>query len=405
MDDPSPYRPKKAKAMAHRSSTLGVNSSTTTAPDEFHLRIGMDFTNKTSEQISVTTRTGEVYILPTSPSFRRQDERVEFVTRRQVSRTVAVDKGHGRSDQEGRVADMIGNAFEEKRRTQSPYNRGEDSVQVLSHLTLRELKGMGGRVYLEDLDVVIAIHDPRRVVFHPYSVRAIEDYMALRWSDESSFMFRMYIVDNDGAGIVRYLNFNKHIHRIPSIQQEGTPDGVYITHPVSVTSGHCGEPAYETEYMSLAEAEKRYNLYRTFSDAETFGFDKDALAKEVLDTKRLDDRAKLSTNDIARAHELEKIRLAQSAAERKHEQDMERIRVEDERESILFKRKVEELEAKADEARKERDYAERERRENIEQLRAKHLKEMISLAVGAATAIIGLTTALVKVTSTVQGKK
>lgn len=170
-----------------------------------------------------------------------------------------------------------------------------------------------------------------------------------------------------------------------------------------------GPVKYDAEYMTLAEAEKEYNLYATVADAETYGFSKDGIARENAQTKRVEDQAKLLYNDEDRRFKLDTA-AQERAWERErweHDQQVRREEADIAREKAdsIFREKLEDDRRQSEKrAREERErqrdeaYAERKRQHDLDLTKAKATKDFIAVTVSLATTILTLTVALIKAT-------
>jgi len=405
MDDPQPYDPKRAKLLpcrgAEYESQETINNDNVKQQLRSQLEMGTEILNLTGVPITITTRFGERYTLSprfdTGPVWKRA---LFFTIRRRASDEVKIQPPYRSESDSASVASRAYNGLVNQERSGILSQSGTRMIKMGCSLTLKELKSVGGRLYMDDLDIVISLAEPTAADHHPYSRAAIEEYMALRWSDEASFMFRMYIVDNDRRYSSRYFNFNNRIYRIPVVYKDGVRDGVYVVHPPEVSSGLAahGPVKYDATHMTMEEAEKAYNLYATVADAETYGFSKEGLARENAQTKRVVDQAKLLYDDEERRFKLETMERDRAWEREKweHEQRVRREEAEMAREKAeaAFREKLEEDRRRAEKQRREEEQWSRD----IEMARVKSRKELLAVTSSMITVIVTMVVTLVKVT-------
>lgn len=412
MDDPQPYVPKDVRPLACRSCEYEpqetINNDTVRQKLQSQLELGMDILNLTGHPITVTTRLGERYTLyPRFDAGPIWKKAIFFTLRRRANDEVKVQPPYRSDSDTAQVATRAYHGLVAQETTGMHSSTYHKQMKLGCSLTLKELRGAGGRLYLEDLDVVVSLAESTVTDHHPYSRSAIEEYMALRWTDEASFTFRMYIVDNDRKLSSRYFNFNGKIYRIPLIYKEGVKDGVYVIHPPEVTSGLAalGSVRYDATYLTLTEAEEQFALYKSIADAETFGFSKEALAREAAQNQRTDDKAKILYKDEERQFLKEKWDTEREA--RSEERKWERERWEREQEVAAQARRTQDEKDRRDrEADQRKAEAESEKRRHeewvrqndITQLRAKYTKELLVTVAGCVTTILTLMVAVAKAT-------
>lgn len=416
MEDPQPFEPKRARPLPCRGadyeSQETINNDSVKRDLKYQLDMGLEILNLTGVPITVTTRHGERYTLnprfDNGPVWKRA---IFFTVKRRASEEVRIQPPYRSEADTASVATRAYHGLLTQERPNHGYQPGIRTMKVACSLSLKELKAVGGRLYLEDLDVVISLAEPTAADHHPYSRAAIEEYMALRWSDETSFMFRMYIVDNDRKYSARYFNFNNHIYRIPLVYKDGVRDGVYVVRPPEVASGlaHHGSLKYDAEYLTMEEAEKTYNLYATIADAETYGFSKDGMARENAQTKRIEDQAKLLYNDEERRFKLDALAREQAWQREKWEHE---LMVRKEEEATARAKAEDELRAKLDEDRRQaeararaeaertrnEEQAERKRQHELEMARARSTKEYVATIAALVTTLLTVVITLVKAT-------
>lgn len=160
-----------------------------------------------------------------------------------------------------------------------------DSTAV-NKITLDTIIQSGGTVYVPSLDVVISVHSNRAVIHHPYSDEGVKEQIRVLEMDDASLRIGMYFVDNRGRHGPRYINVNGRVFVVPAVQRPGMTDGFYAVHPTPTTVGLDRSTEYQVFHLTVEEAEKEYNLYRTPEEAATYGFSKEAMERENLNRKR-----------------------------------------------------------------------------------------------------------------------
>jgi hypothetical protein len=402
MDDPQPFQPHDAALLPSRSCDFKlektIDNETRLVRLDAQLTLGTEFLNLMGRSVTITTRLNERYTL--HPRFDRGPvwtPGLYITLTRKVSEEVKVQPPIKSDVDQAGVGPRMFHAMHEQQRSDS-MQRNQRKTTTPLFVSLKELKGAGGRIYLEDLDVVVSLSECTTADIHPFTSDAISNYMELRWSDESSFMFRMYIVDNDRKLSSRYFNFNGRIFRIPVVYKAHVKDGVYIVHPPPVTSGLAatGSLKYDAQYLTLDEAETQYQLYASIAEAETYGFSKDGIARELANHKRLDERAQVFYKDEERQFAKEKwtVESATREEDRQWQREQWAFETQTAAEKAASDREAARRKEQAEDAK--RRFDEKMRDLEIEGQRVKNSKEMIAVLATGTTTVLTLILAIVK---------
>jgi hypothetical protein len=193
-------------------------------------------------------------------------------------------------------------------------------ARIHHRLTLEALQEAGNTVYIQELDIVVTTHFNVTSIRHPFSRDGLMEGMRRHNEKDASTVFEFFIVDNRQAIADRYMNFQGRVVRIHKRYMPGHEEGFYAKHPKPSTVGGVSVE-YEFHRLSLEEAEKEYQLFKTPEEAQTFGFSKEALENESLRLKR---EAMLNQHQESQ-REFER---NESAAERKERIQREKDRIE-----------------------------------------------------------------------------
>jgi hypothetical protein len=268
--------------------------------------------NTTSRELTVVTRSGLKFKLASHRTL--SDRSVFFREGFVIAAGTGVDLNPTNAPfkEELSTAQRLYDSMRSRiHRTPTIDGRNRDSSAV-NRVTLDKIIDAGGTVYIAALDIVISIHTNRAVIHHPFSDDGIKDQITQLDADAACFRLAMYIVDNRRTYSDRYVNINGKIFRVPAVSRHDMADGFYAVHPTpSMVGGVATE--YMAVHMSIEDAEKQYQLYRTPEEAVTFGFGKEAMARENQIRQRDKDlrqeereETKQERNDrLARAAEIE----------------------------------------------------------------------------------------------------
>jgi hypothetical protein len=158
-------------------------------------------------------------------------------------------------------------------------------------LQVEDLTEVGGRIYLEDLDLMVEDSRVARCE-HPYS-RARRELATLEAMvpnvGPGTFVFMLKAVDNSPMPQYadRFVNLGGQVYRVPVEQDSHYQTGVHLVTRSPVDAESPGRLVTRTK--SFAEADREWRLYRTIEEAR-HGVPFDDLAKrryeELLQERR-----------------------------------------------------------------------------------------------------------------------
>lgn len=251
----------------------------------------MHFHNSLGRTVVVVLRSGKRITIPSS--HRPGVVRDTFVIRKSWSKLAGVKVDHPQLSNAA-WNDEITLLTE----THAPwgYNTNVPGFDTDYSLTLEDLVSNGSCLYIEQLDIVVAIENPAKEVYHPRSIPGL--IHSLMEKDEvlglgSKFIYGITIVDRRRLFGEKYVNINGVVYPVDVITGNTKyPDGVYL-----LTSGAVGKAGgargLSAERMSFSEAKEKLLLYNTYDEALVRGnydaeekFQRHKFAMEKLDRER-----------------------------------------------------------------------------------------------------------------------
>lgn len=205
-----------------------------------------------------------------------------------------------------------------------PYKQGNRFIVVVDYNVKRKEFGMrGGSVYVSDADVLLTLADDIDAAPpHPCSEEHSRFTHGSEASD-SSFVYKLVIVDNHKTVTSKYTNVNGEVFRIDPIKDLSRQDGLYR---------YCRKPhepwshdvhSYET-YYQLSDLRKA-GVFDTMDEATYAG---NAEIKKQEELLHAEHQAQMKKYE-AEAAKQESARVASillvEANEQKHRQDIELI--------------------------------------------------------------------------------
>lgn len=222
-----------------------------------------------------------------------------------------------------------------------PPVRDKFSVEVFSALSLAEITGNDGVVYLEELDIVVMYglnEQTMNKMYHPYSLAgyAYSSYQQVSQNNphirHGDFTFNLRIVDNEEHFGSRWILIDDEPFCIVASKDAEVTDGIYITRTENTLGGK-GSSRLLVDRIEFKNSDTLpyYKLYTTRQEALA---NSRSILVEEAQAKVKELTAKVLLSDNA----LEKARQEQSNLERetkirreKFEQEMEKIKRDNER--------------------------------------------------------------------------
>lgn len=223
----------------------------------------------------------------------------------------------------------------------------------------------GGIAYLSDVDLVIGFEAHQEFLIHPYSSTAQRRHMNETLPNFTGMQYRLALVDNAGVHGSRFINTGFGVYEISPMTDSQLRDGVYATTKPGQTT------EAKTDFYTMDEADEALGLFRTRSEAETFGSPDTRFKAEMREIEQDLTREKA---DLAR--------VKQEGEREKHRIEEERRTREEEfkREEEARRRRQEEIDAQIKyendqlERQRERMRVERERMEWEQKVHAERQK-------------------------------
>lgn len=316
---------------------------------------GMAFINTTGMTVSVVTRNGALFVIPSAHRVRTTESltiRMTYNLSQHVSSNLhGASRGIMPSD--SKSLQILRELMTHKRQLYYP----RDSFSIDYHIDLFDIESRGGVIYLTDLDIVVALGECNPI--HPYSDAATRRRMIGQTDglpQVDAFGYTIRIVDKTGQFGPRYVNINGAVYKVAVSRDWADRDGVYLISSGAITSDFDNPPPQVRRY-EFTEAEEALGLYRTYDDAKNFG---DAMAAR----KRELEKELLAIKEREQAHKNERIRL---------EAELEKQRQEYEKEKLEFERRQREEEARLKAMREEIEHEKK-----LQELRRKEYYESLS---------------------------
>lgn len=260
------------------------------------LTLSLGIVNNTGRELTVVTRSGLKFTLP---SYRSMTDRAVYFREGfavAADANVALNPTDSPFTETVTTAQRLYNSIKQRMHAgSSTYGRHRDAV-TFNSLSLEAIIEAGGTVYVSELDVVVSIHANRAIIHHPFSEDGIKEKVKALELGDASLRLAMYIVDNRHYHGDRYVFFAGTVYRVPARYRPDMRDGFWAVHPVPSSVGGV-DVEYRAVHLTLEEAEKTYNLFRTPEEAETFGFSKEAMERENLITKRDTEKRKVEREE------------------------------------------------------------------------------------------------------------
>lgn len=182
-----------------------------------------------------------------------------------------------------------------------------------------------GTVYFDLLDLLVSIEEVDRIPPHPKSqgnVVAEISQAVIR----NMFSYHLVIVDNGGFFGKRYIRIGTEVYPIPTLQNHGCPDGIYIV------VNHTGNRVETSHYM-LHDPECPITLYTSMEEARNNGgIDAEIerrLKREQNELKQRELEAQASILDAKGSYDLAKMELEEQLRIEKATSERERQRYDD----------------------------------------------------------------------------
>lgn len=202
-------------------------------------------------------------------------------------------------------------------------------VTVDTHYPLDAFRDNNSCLYCVKRDVVVSTKDINSASAHPASADTVlgDELILMKQNsiNESDFALRLEIVDNNDLIGDRYTYSLGEVRRIKAKKDPSKISGIYYHRIVrdTFTVNNC---TIVTEVYGIKEAEEKFGLFNSRSEAQEGGDLKEARKKEILDLQH-------------------KIELMKKEQEReKHEQDMQQM--EKDKKNKLLQQEIEDQKAK-----------------------------------------------------------
>lgn len=218
---------------------------------QLSLRYG--YSNMTSHNVSIIRRDGTVNVIPPSIVASRERGRFEIMYSVEATRAVieTVHLDNCTTMQERRVYEQL-------------LKRGHKQGNIYSLKYAVPAADLidGEGVFIEALDIVVSTKPLGKTPKHPYSASSsVKDFMD--GMDEDIFTYRMAMVNKLKTVGDLYVKICGNVIKIPQINKEGLPDGIYIAFGV-------GEEVKLSHY-AFNDDDKPFGVFRTKYEAETLG--------------------------------------------------------------------------------------------------------------------------------------
>lgn len=292
-----------------RVSSVKAMPKPTARQEEPLFVVNTTYRNQTSKPINVILRSGfSVCIPPSTDNFRGERSffvDVKYQFRRGVILDVLgiLDGTHQTTDPELRaVADAM--------RASKDFLIYRGNECFLSYaITNQVITEANGNVYLEDLDIVLAVGSIDGI-YHPYSERGREIYEAEQLK-KAGFHYEIKIVDPFKHFGDRFVNLFGEIYKVPVVADRCLKPGVWIKHPIEDEYGHT---TYKKVHYTFEEARTSLLLFKTIADARDLG-DPESIRKSEQETLKADHQLKLAEQE--RLLQQERAAYEKEAQERK----------------------------------------------------------------------------------------
>lgn len=184
-----------------------------------------------------------------------------------------------------------------------------DRFQIVYKVTKEHLLNNGGNMYLDDLDIAICNGKNDFGIVHPESADGREIRFRNQMKDQG-FGYKVVIVDPENVYGFRYINIGGMVYKIKPVDDDDRDPGVYLL--VSAPDHNGSENKWH--YHSFDDADKNLPLFKTASDAQTFG---DVASERKAELEQLESERKREAIEMQRIIDQEKHRYEKKSLELK----------------------------------------------------------------------------------------
>lgn len=292
------------------SSTIdGISSKVDLGQMEVSYETTRTYVNGLPYPITIIDRDNfEVTIPNTTGHLRKTSDFCIFVTFSFRS-NVIIDASHildDISESSPKVLQALKKAIDHSARHKQFSNM--DRFQIVYKVTKEHLLNNGGHLYLDDLDIAICNGKNDFDLVHPESEIGREIRFRNQLKDQG-FGYKIMIVDPEGVYGFRYINIGGMVYKINPVDDERDP-GVYLL--VSAPDHNGTENRWH--HHSFEDADKNLPLFKTASDASTFG---DLASERKAELEKLEAERKREAIEMQRIIDAEKHRYETKSLELK----------------------------------------------------------------------------------------
>ena len=233
------------------------------------------------------------------------------------------------------------------RKQNVPYKSGAGNMVIDYNLTIKELRGNGGLLYLPQADILVSLHGFENTPPHPYSEEGLRDntintvYSTL----DSDCVFTIQMIDNQTRFGPRFANINGRVIKIRPIRDITKKDGIYIVTNTEYNGEGAEQLKTYKDMLYFEIDEEGCGLFKTFEEAKEHGdigtANKLKLAK--LETELSESKAQLAREkhdfDIRKLQKEKEVSDAKDLLEKEkelHQRDIEKEKERQERDRSLF---------------------------------------------------------------------
>lgn len=257
--------------------TVAAHMSDSPIAEDF--TVTQKYVNYTTHLIDIKTRVGmNVELKPVTQLDR--EERVEIQIDWRMSGEAfrkCVDDLVAKTYKSGSLTGMIVRAIDERYQMQSRNN--QVSACVIVKVFWKDIIAAGGVVYLEELDVLIAVGETyNKPIDHPFSpnerVRASLGE-SIPHLGKDTFVMSIKAVDNNPLRKYqdRFVLVGDTVHHIPIEVDKDLQTGIHITTRVSAEQKNARgcDGGVITEFLTFETADERYGFADTIDKAKAGG--------------------------------------------------------------------------------------------------------------------------------------
>lgn len=311
----------------------------------------ISYFNHTERDLTVVPRNGLKIPLDSTPEYGKHD----FIIRVDISLSgntrVRVLNQIDRADESSENEIVVLKEYLKNQRTD--FNGMVSELTLEYPIPIETILTNGGRIYLEDIDIVLGLSEFGKSLVHPFGQkgRILRTFVPKENGSQTGLSIEYEFVENSGKIDRLFVRSGTRVHQLIAVKDPTREEGVYIRN---------SETYNDVTFVTISDDLMEFGIYKTFADASELG-DQLIERKHKSELLRLENSLKEKNIEITAMKaqfDREKFDI-----ERRHQEQLRDIEIQQK------KRELEDLERK----NRVKDYYEErsyERKDSSEWLKA-----------------------------------